>query len=155
MLAIMTCMNKRSAYVAGLLILTACFMDRFDGQVARKLNVTSDLGKELDSLSDLISFGAAPALLTWKLNLLHLGAFSPIAYIIILLFPIAGAYRLARFNVMPFSNIYSGIPITIAGGLLTVYNLFTIKYTINPIITCLVVLLLAYLMISNLKIRKR
>lgn len=156
MLAIMICIKNNSnssAQLAALLILTACFMDRFDGKIARKLGVVSDLGKELDSLSDLISFGVAPAILSWQLNLVPVGI---VGYIIILIFPIAGAYRLARFNVMPFSNIYSGIPITVAGGILALYNLYLIKFSYrSQIMTILFIILLSYLMVSKFQIKKR
>ena len=143
---------------ASLLVIVAALTDRFDGKVARYLNVTSDLGKELDSLSDLISFGVAPIIIAWKICFIDMGA---VGYLIALLFPMAGAYRLARYNITKFENIYSGIPITIAGAFLTtvsLYNAFSImnsRYSnYNTYITGLLIVLLSYLMISNIKFKK-
>src|SRR5450759_520159 len=65
-----------------LLILAAAFTDRFDGKIARMLNAETTIGRELDSLSDLISFGIAPIVLTWKTCFYALG---PIGYILSLI----------------------------------------------------------------------
>jgi CDP-diacylglycerol--serine O-phosphatidyltransferase len=143
---------------ASLLVLFAAFTDRLDGQVARKLGVSSALGKELDSLSDLISFGVAPIIIAWKINFINLG---PLGYLLVLAFPIAGAYRLARFNVEEFENIFRGIPITIAGAFLSIINIFNCfqqinnKYNIfHTLISIFIILLLSFLMVSNIKLRK-
>lgn len=53
--------------ISGIFILIAGLVDRYDGRVARYLNVSSDLGKELDSLADLVSFGVAPSFLIYTL----------------------------------------------------------------------------------------
>lgn len=150
MIAIMSAFNEKFM-LASILILVACFMDRFDGKLARKFDVVSDLGKELDSLSDLISFGAAPAILAWKLNLIDFGSFG---YIIAIIFPIAGAYRLARYNTSQFFNVYMGIPITLAGALLSLFNLYSLHYSVNILFTSALILLLSYLMISKIKVPK-
>ncbi|MDD4138785.1 MAG: CDP-diacylglycerol--serine O-phosphatidyltransferase, partial [Clostridiaceae bacterium] len=55
-------------YYSCLCVMAAAMFDRFDGKLARKLNVASELGKQLDSLCDLISFGVAPAVIAWKLH---------------------------------------------------------------------------------------
>lgn len=143
---------------ASLLVIVAALTDRFDGKVARMLNATSELGKELDSLSDLISFGVAPVIIAWKLCFIHFGI--P-GYIITLIFPMAGAYRLARYNITKFDNVYSGIPITIAGAFLTIvslYNAFSIindRYTVyHTYTTGILVILLSYLMISKIRFKK-
>jgi CDP-diacylglycerol--serine O-phosphatidyltransferase len=105
-----------------ILIIIAGILDRYDGKIARKLDVTSDFGKELDSLSDLVSFGLAPSLIAWHLGLRDLGW---IGIVIALLFLSAGAYRLARFNIVAEPTIeYTGIPITIAGSLLSLYTIY-------------------------------
>ena len=79
-----------------LLIFIAALADRFDGMVARKFNIESELGKQLDSMSDIISFGVAPALLLYQ-GILHEfggpGSFFTVFYIG------CGAFRLARFNI--------------------------------------------------------
>lgn len=140
-------------YMAALLIILAGFLDRFDGMIARKLNATSNIGKELDSLSDLISFGIAPSILIWNLVLANLGV---IGTIVTLTFAVAGAYRLARYNVTDFSGVYMGIPITLAGGIVSIISLYAIKYGINQYLASLIMILLAYSMVSTkLKLKKR
>ena len=58
--------HPESNYIwAGIFILIAGLVDRYDGRIARFLEVSSDLGKELDSLADLVSFGVAPAMLSY------------------------------------------------------------------------------------------
>lgn len=144
---------------ASLLVMVAALTDRFDGKVARMLDSTSELGKELDSLSDLISFGVAPIIIAWKISFLHFGIFG---YLLAVIFPIAGAYRLARFNVTTFNNVFCGVPITIAGAFLSIvnlYNCFAIvrsKYnSINSVICAIIIVLLSYLMVSKIQIKKR
>ncbi len=98
------------------LIFIAMVMDGLDGKLAVKLNVCSDMGKQLDSLCDLVSFGVVPAAILYNLTLHEFGI---LGLILTLLFPAAGAFRLARFNVTVSSNPgFTGLPITIAGGAL-------------------------------------
>ena len=66
--AIMATMNEQYTYSV-LFIFVAGLLDRFDGMVARKFSLESELGKQLDSMSDIISFGVAPALLMYSLVL--------------------------------------------------------------------------------------
>ena len=144
---------------ASLLVMVAALTDRFDGKVARMLDCTSELGKELDSLSDLVSFGVAPIVICWNISFMTLG---PVGFLLAVIFPIAGAFRLARYNVTTFNNVFSGVPITIAGAFLSIanlYNSFAIlgkNYTIlNTIIVAILVVLLSYLMVSKIQIKKR
>jgi CDP-diacylglycerol---serine O-phosphatidyltransferase len=137
--------------LAALMILCAAFVDRYDGVIARKLTVESALGKELDSLCDLISFGAAPAVLCWIVFLSHYGV---IGYIVSILFPIAGAYRLARFNVAESKNVFIGVPITVAGAGMALIVLLSSISSFPDFASTLVMLLLSYLMISKFKFKK-
>lgn len=73
-------------------MLIAVLFDFLDGKIARYFNQESDLGKNLDSLCDLISFGLAPAIFVSLLNNLL------IIFILSVVFVCLGAYRLARFN---------------------------------------------------------
>lgn len=106
----------------GMLILIAAFFDALDGLAARALNVFSPIGKDLDSLADLVSFGVAPAMIMYKLlwvatmkeprmmdvDLLYLAPAFLIACF--------GALRLARFNVStPQPGAFTGMPIPAAG----------------------------------------
>jgi CDP-diacylglycerol---serine O-phosphatidyltransferase len=78
-------------------ILIAAVLDGVDGRVARLLKGTSRFGAELDSLSDFVNFGVAPALVLYSFVLHHMGA---LGWIVALVFAICAALRLARFNVM-------------------------------------------------------
>jgi CDP-diacylglycerol--serine O-phosphatidyltransferase len=94
-----------------LLILLAGFFDLFDGAAARALGVTSDIGKELDSLCDMVSFGVAPACLYWLLVPTE-------AYYLMLgplLIACGAAYRLAKFNTLPASSTFKGLPSPASG----------------------------------------
>lgn len=140
--------NEKSA---ALMILCAAFVDRYDGKIARKINVESELGKELDSLCDLISFGAAPAVLCWSTFLSNYGI---IGYVVSIMFPIAGAYRLARFNITEGKGIYTGIPITIAGSVMALDILISLMFINHDTVSIVLMLVLAYLMVSNFKFKK-
>lgn len=109
-------------YQAALAIFFAMFFDGFDGRVARLTKTQSDFGVQLDSLADVISFGAAPGLLVYKWALAPLG-FSGL--FISFAFAACGALRLARFNVLAARNphggggrFFVGLPIPIAAGML-------------------------------------
>lgn len=152
-------------YFSCLFVMAAALSDRFDGKLARKLNATSEIGKQLDSLCDLISFGVAPAVIAWKLHFATASLLIPggniIIYILALVFPIAGAIRLARFNVQDDSTVFVGIPITLAGSVLTLLNLLNtfifLRGTFNHvnIISCMVLMLvLSFLMISRIPVAK-
>ena len=60
--------NPINYRLACIFILAAGFVDRYDGKIARYLNVSSELGKELDSLADLVSFGVAPSIIVFSLS---------------------------------------------------------------------------------------
>jgi CDP-diacylglycerol--serine O-phosphatidyltransferase len=144
---------------ASFLVMFAALTDRLDGKVARKLDAESELGKELDSLADLVSFGIAPIIIAWKLGLSDL---KWIGIIICVLYPMAGAFRLARYNSTDFDNIFTGVPITIAGALLALINLINCFLLVDgqlafrhTIITAITTLILSYLMVSKIRIAKR
>ena len=99
-------------YQAYCCILAGAACDLCDGALARMLGVTSPMGKELDSLSDLVSFGLAPALMmfTWLFKLNFGGVSHPLAFVPLLMVPFA-AIRLARFNVGESqSHHFNGLP---------------------------------------------
>jgi CDP-diacylglycerol--serine O-phosphatidyltransferase len=138
---------------SSMLIMIAALFDRMDGKIARKLDAVSDFGKELDSLCDLISFGIAPALLMWNLNLMETGA---IGVAITVLFALCGTIRLARYNIDEFEGVYIGIPITICGGIVALMSLYSTKFTTNLSFILLAMLFLSYAMISKkIRLRKR
>lgn len=136
-------------------ILIAALVDRYDGRVARWLNVSSELGKELDSLADLVSFGVAPSILTFLVyNLSEFGPLGLLGIIVLLCFPICGAYRLARYNTSTFDGVFTGIPITIAGSVVAIFVFFTLNKNIPQIIPVLLLILGSYLMVSTFKLKK-
>ena len=122
-------------------IILAAIIDGLDGRIARLIKGTSKVGKELDSLTDMISFGVAPAFIMyfWKLN--TLGRFG---WLVCLIYVICVALRLARFNVNSGQepswrdNYFEGVP-SPAGGILvltplifsmTNFEFVTINYDI-------------------------
>src|SRR5258706_13614567 len=93
--------SPAALYQAALAIFFGIFFDGFDGRVARLTKTQSMFGQELDSLADVITFGAAPALLVYRWALSDLG----IGGIFIgFLFAACGALRLARFNVLAIQD---------------------------------------------------
>lgn len=132
-----------------LLIFLAALADRFDGMVARKFQIESELGKQLDSMCDIISFGVAPALLIYQGVLIDFGAPGTIFTIIYIG---CGAYRLARFNISENNGYFTGVPITVAGCIATL-SFLAIPY-IEPIIFAFLMIILSILMISPLRLKK-
>ena len=101
-------------YRAALAIFFAIFFDMFDGRVARMTRTQSDFGVQLDSLADVISFGAAPALLVYRWALAPMGF---MGLFLSFAFAACGALRLARFNVLAARGdkashrFFTGLPI--------------------------------------------
>lgn len=137
-------------YATGaIMILVAAILDRYDGILARKIGSSSEFGKELDSLADLVSFGVAPALMAYFWRLEQLGI---AGLLVIVLFVLCGALRLARFNIMNVSGYFLGVPITIAGSLVA---LFVLTAGNAPaVVTAVLVFVLSCLMVSRIKLPK-
>lgn len=146
--AIMATLNEHFSF-AVLFIFIAALLDRYDGKVARKLNQQSELGKQLDSMSDIISFGVAPALLMYEYALSYAGA---AGMIVTILYITCGALRLARFNVSDTNGYFVGLPITAAGTILT------LSYFAGPYVAAgfyvPLVLILSVMMISTFTLKK-
>ncbi|MFZ5754125.1 MAG: CDP-diacylglycerol--serine O-phosphatidyltransferase [Bacillota bacterium] len=134
---------------AAVAILFAMVLDGMDGRLARRLHVTSDFGKELDSLSDLVSFGVAPALLTYGSILNTIGYWG---LLIAIIFALCGAIRLARFNVLNIKTHFVGVPITICGPLMAIFVLLSNRLPLEFYVIMSIVL--SYLMVSNIKVPK-
>lgn len=132
-----------------LLIFLAALADRFDGMAARKLNIESELGKQLDSMCDIISFGVAPALLIYQGILIEFGA--PGTFFTVLYIG-CGAFRLARFNISESTGYFIGVPITVAGCIATLSYL-AIPY-FHPVFFIFLMIILSLLMISPFKLKK-
>ena len=140
---------KGHASLAAVLIFVAAICDMYDGKVARSLNVTSEFGKQLDSLADLISFGVAPALLIYQSILFE---FSVAGILLTIMYILCGAIRLARFNVTTFSGSFQGLPIPAAGCLLAL--VFLTRYYIPSVLFMFILLGLSVLMIGTFKVKK-
>ena len=136
------------------LILFAAILDALDGRIARLIKGTSEFGKELDSLTDFVSFGIAPVfvLYFWDLN-----KYGKLGWAITLIYSVCCVLRLARFNLTKIdesqewkNNFFEGVP-SPAGGLLILMPLifeltnlnlgFNVKY-ITPYLTVVVAILL-------------
>ena len=122
-------------------ILFAAIIDGLDGRIARLIKGTSKVGKELDSLTDVISFGVAPAFIMYFWTLSSLGR---IGWLISLIYVVCVALRLARFNISTGSevswkdNFFQGVP-SPAGGILVLtplildvsgFNFLNIKFEV-------------------------
>jgi len=107
---------------AGVLILISYVLDLFDGEAARRLDAGTEFGLQLDSLADLISLGTAPALLAF-VHLRQGGHVSmALVWPLIVFYVLAGAFRLARFNLLPTKEGQTdsvGLTISTAGATLT------------------------------------
>lgn len=137
-------------------ILAAFVFDGLDGKVARALNATSKFGVELDSLSDLVSFGVAPAILVYMWLLTPFGR---LGWMAAFLFVSCGALRLARFNLQAGKidpSFFVGLPIPAAAGVIASSVLFVRKVFGSPIDFSIPVgyvffiYLLAFLMVSSI-----
>jgi len=139
-------------------IIFAAIFDTLDGRVARLLKGTSLVGKELDSLADLISFGVAPAFIMYFWSLNNLGKFG---WLLTMIYVVCVALRLARFNVSSNTepswkdNYFEGVP-SPAGGILILMplifslseiNLIKINYSI---IVPIFFILTSFLLISKI-----
>lgn len=146
-ISIILAFNKEAEWAA-IMVIIAMLCDGLDGRVARALNAQSEFGKELDSLSDVISFGVAPAFIMYVVAFTEMHPAA--AWVITAIFPICGALRLARFNVVAaVPGYFIGLPIPAAGGVLCTLALFHSE--LSTLVLVLSTLLLSYLMVSTVK----
>jgi CDP-diacylglycerol--serine O-phosphatidyltransferase len=146
--------------LAVIAIIVAAFLDALDGRVARRLGVTSRFGAELDSLSDFLCFGVAPALVLYMSSLNDAGA---LGWIVTLMFPMCSALRLARFNTALVADTpppawtgayFTGVPAP-AGALLALIPLvisleLKASWPRHPLIVGVVLVVVGGLMVSRL-----
>ncbi len=122
--SILSSFDGESVYAAWMIILAA-FFDALDGKVARFAGSASRFGVELDSFADLVSFGIAPAVLFYTLDVYPLGKWGGILGLV---FVLCGVFRLARFNIQQFKLEeklpYMGLPIPTAAVTLVSYIFF-------------------------------
>lgn len=137
---------------ASIFIIFALIADGLDGRIARALNATSELGKEMDSLCDLGSFGIAPAFLAYAFCMHNFGTLGKAAAII---FALCGMWRLARFNVNTgiVHGFFMGLAIPAGGCIVATTTLLFKAMGIHPeqfgLVYPITVIIVAYLMVSH------
>ena len=141
------------------LILFAAILDALDGRIARLIKGTSEFGKELDSLTDFVSFGIAPVFILyfWELN-----SYGKLGWAITLIYSVCCVLRLARFNLTQNdkqqewkNNFFEGIP-SPAGGLLIlipiIYKLTDLNFNLKARdFTPFLTIFIALLMVSKIQ----
>ena len=150
---------------ASLFIGLAAIIDFFDGFVARLLKASSEMGKQLDSLADVVSFGVAPGLIVYQFLKLSYAQqengldVSTLWLLPAFIIPCAGAYRLARFNIEANQpGIFKGVPIPAAGLVVAsfpliywfTHSVWQIELLQNKWFWYAAILLISYLMVSTL-----
>jgi CDP-diacylglycerol---serine O-phosphatidyltransferase len=139
---------------AGWFIIVGTVFDALDGRVARMTNTTSKFGAEFDSLADVISFGMAPAFLLYFAYGTQYGKFG---ILVMSLYVIFGAVRLARFNIVDTSdepNVFIGLPIPAAAIFVVSWMIVFQKYAFLAEFDLFLVvftLVAAVLMVSNIR----
>ena len=152
---------------AALCILIAALIDFLDGFIARFLKATSSIGKQLDSLSDVVSFGVAPGVIIYQLLRVSFAREADGLDISILwlvpafILSCAAAYRLAKFNLDDLQTFtFKGVPVPAIGILVASFPLILHFNTIGAINNLFInkwflyaiIILLSYLMVSNMRI---
>jgi CDP-diacylglycerol---serine O-phosphatidyltransferase len=152
-------------WYGSLFIGLAAVVDFFDGFVARLLGASSELGKQLDSLADVVSFGAAPSMILYQLlRMSYMQQNDGMDTNMLLLFPAfivacAGAYRLGKFNISTDQHKYfTGVPIPAIGLVVASFPLIVYKNTfgmgellLNKWVVYAIVAVLSWLMVCKYK----
>jgi len=136
----------------------AAILDTLDGRVARLIRGTSKVGKELDSLTDVISFGVAPSFIMYFWSINEIGKFG---WMLILIYTVCCALRLARFNLTVIEeneswkiNFFEGVPSPAAAGLILLPLILSLSGLANveniAVISSTAILLTSFLMVSKI-----
>ena len=141
--------------VGAIAILVAMVLDGLDGRIARMTNSCSAFGAEYDSLSDMISFGLAPALLMFQW-ILH--DFGKLGWLIAFIYTVAAALRLARFNTqvgVADKRYFQGLPSPAAAGVLAALIWMVESNQLEnqalPVMTLILTLVVGLMMVSNIR----
>ena len=138
--------------MASLFILFALVADGLDGRTARFFGVSSELGKEMDSLCDLGSFGIAPAMLAYEFCL---KSYDYVGWVVAIFFALCGMWRLARFNVNTdvVHGYFMGLAIPAGGNIVAMTTWLFLSIGIDPlsfgIAYPIIMSVVAYLMVSH------
>ena len=139
-------------FFGAVFILIALIADGLDGRVARALNAVSEMGKEMDSLCDLGSFGIAPAFLAYTFCLHN---FDKLGWAAAIVFALCGMWRLARFNVNTsvVHGYFMGLAIPAGGCIIASTTLLFTALGIHPenygLVYPVTIMIIAYLMVSH------
>lgn len=139
---------ERNFGLSALLLFIAVIFDVLDGKIAGLMHQRNSFGKQIDSMSDLVSFGVAPMLLFYALQ-----TPAPWVSVLLLFFVTCGMLRLARYNVSEAQG-FEGVPITVNGVLFPVLFLVYSKYPASLHAWPLIILIQGLLMISTLKMSR-
>ncbi len=152
--AVIAGMNEQFE-LGAIAIFVAMIFDGLDGRVARMTNSCSAFGAEYDSLSDMVSFGLAPALLMYQWVLYDFGK---LGWIVAFVFTVAAALRLARFNTqvgIADKKYFQGLPSPVAAALLAAFMWMVegndLDTGIEPILALFFTLSVGLLMVSNIR----
>lgn len=148
--------SQENYMLAAIFIMAAAIFDALDGIVARLLGTSSKFGVELDSLSDVVSFGAAPSFLIYKAFAFQFGAIGILISSLLLVF---GALRLARFNIsledLNTKTDFTGLPIPLSAITISllIFSFYKDGKIIEPFnyFVFPLVILLALLMVSKIR----
>lgn len=149
--------TKGSFEIAAIALFVAMLLDNLDGRVARLTNTQSAFGAELDSMSDMVAFGLAPALIVYHWSLMGLGK---IGWLISFFYTATAALRLARFNsqINTVDKAYfKGLPAPVAAAIVAgfVWNCTEFEWSgkmqLISITCAIITVLVAVLMISNIR----
>ena len=136
----------------------AAILDTLDGRVARLIKGASKVGKELDSLTDVISFGVAPSFVMYFWTINEIGK---IGWMLILIYTVCCALRLARFNLSVVEeteswkiNFFEGVPSPAAAGLILLPLILSLsnltQFENTSLVSSIVILIVSILMVSKL-----
>lgn len=141
--------------VAAIAIFVSMVADGLDGRVARMTNTQTAFGAQYDSLSDMVSFGVAPALVVYSWALVHLGKFG---WLIAFIYTAATALRLARFNTQLHDTdkrYFQGLPCTAAApviaGMVWLGGIYDLEGVTVAIVAAIVTFLMAVFMVSRIR----
>lgn len=141
--------------VAAMAIFISMIADGLDGRVARMTNTQSDFGAQYDSLSDMVGFGVAPALVVYSWSLVHLGK---MGWLVAFVYAAATALRLARFNTQLINEDkrYSqGLPCTAAApviaGMVWLGGIYEVNGILIAIPAAVITFLMAVFMVSGIR----
>lgn len=137
---------KGNFELAGIAVFTAMVMDTLDGRVARMTHTQTEFGAQLDSLSDMVSFGIAPALIAYIWGLSALGK---AGWLVAFVYVAAVALRLARFNIQTAvvdKRFFKGLPCPAAASVVVSAIWSVQQYDLNNIITLGVIVVITVVM---------